>query len=358
MLSDTAAVLGEEVLMRNRLLALVVLWSLGPGVAMSGVAFGQTRASNTPTGSPTTATKAPALPRTSWGHPDLEGIWSTATITPFERPAEMANKLTLTEAEAAEFERQTLARTNRDRRDGGAEADVARAYNDFWWDSGTRVVPSRRTSLVIDPPDGRIPSFTAAAQKRVDDLAAWRKAHPADNPEDRNSWERCIARGVPTVMLPQPYNNNYQIFQTSDHVVILAEMIHDARIIPLDGRKHLPSHMRSWMGDSVGKWEGETLVVETTNFAHGFSYRGSSDQMRLVERFTRTAPHILVYQVTIDDPATFTRPWTVELPARRSLEPIYEYACHEANYGLVGILKGHRAEEKVAAEALAKKTPK
>ena len=163
---------------------------------------------------------------------------------------------------------------------------------------------------------------------------------------------------LPTAMLPQPYNNNYQIFQTSDHVVILNEMIHDARIIPLDGRAHAPSHMRSWMGDSVGKWEGDTLVVDTTNFNPQYSFRGSSEQMRLVERFTRTAQDVLMYQVTIDDPAAFTRPWTVELPARRSLEAIYEYACHEANYGLEGILRGHRAEERVAAEALAKKTPK
>jgi hypothetical protein len=150
-------------------------------------------------------------------------------------------------------------------------------------------------------------------------------------------------------MLPGPYNNNYQIFQTSDHVVILAEMIHDARIIPLDGRKHAPSHVRSFLGDSVGKWEGDTLVVETTNFTDRFSFRGSSPDMRLVERFTRTADDVLTYLVTIDDPKAFTRSWTVELPARRSTEAIYEYACHEGNYGLAGILQGHRAEEKAAA---------
>jgi hypothetical protein len=295
--------------------------------------------------------------RTPWGHPDLQGTWSTATITPFERPAELAGKEFLTAQEAAEFERLTLERTNRDRRDGGAAADVARAYNDFWWDSGTRIVPTRRTSLVIDPPDGRIPPLTADAQRQQDLLAQARKQRgPADNPEDRNLWERCITRGLPTVMLPQVYNNNYEILQTPDYVVIHTEMIHDARIIPLDGRTHAPDRVRFWMGDSVGHWEGDTLVVETTNFTNKTNYRGSGDNLRLVERFRRTAPDVLLYQVTIDDPSTFTRPWTVELPARPSEGRIYEYACHEGNYGLEGILRGHRAEEKRAALNAAKKS--
>jgi hypothetical protein len=293
------------------------------------------------------AVSAQTGPRTSWGHPDLQGIWSTATITPFERAPEFEGKEFFTEKEAADFERRTLERTNRDRRDGTAEADVARAYNDFWWDSGTKVVPTRRTSLVIDPADGRIPALTLEAQRRQDAIAEARKSRgPADHPEDRNLWERCITRGVPTVMLPQVYNNNYQIIQTRDHVVILAEMIHDARIIPIDGRPHLPSRIRQLMGDSIGRWEGDTLVVETTNFTDKTSYRGASENMRLVERFTRTAPDILLYRATIDDPATFTNPWTVELPAVPSDGEIYEYACHEANYGLEGILRGHRAQEK------------
>ena len=303
------------------------------------------------------AALAQAVPRTSWGHPDLQGTWSTATITPFERPAELAGKEFFTSVEAAEFERLTLERENRDRRDGTAEADVARAYNDFWWDRGTRVVPTRRTSLVVDPPDGRVPALTAEAQQRLAVAAELRKQRgPADHPEDRSLWERCIARGVPTVMLPQPYNNNYEIIQTSDHVVILAEMIHDARIIPIDGRPHLPPSIRQLLGDSIGRWEGDTLVVETTNFTNKTNYRGAGENLRLVERFTRTAASILTYRVTIDDPTTFTRPWTVELPAVRSDGPIYEYACHEANYGLEGILRGHRAEEQRAAATAAKKS--
>jgi hypothetical protein len=290
---------------------------------------------------------AQMVPRTSWGHPDLQGIWSAATITPFERPAELAGKEFLTKEEADAFERRTFETSNRDRRDGGADADVARAYNEFWWDRGSRVVPSRRTSLVIDPPDGKVPPLTAEGQQRLNAAAALRKMRgPADHPEDRNLWEQCITRGVPTVMLPQPYNNNYQIIQTRDHVIILAEMIHDARIVPIDGRPHLPSTIRQLMGDSIGHWEGDTLVVETTNFTNRTSYRGSGENLRLIERFTRTAPDVLTYRVTLDDPTTFTRPWTIELPAVPSDGEIYEYACHEGNYGLEGILRGHRAEEK------------
>ena len=295
------------------------------------------------------------VPRTSWGHPDFQGVWSTATITPLERPADLAGKAVFTEKEALEYERETLERTNRDRRDGGREADVARAYNDFWWDSGTRVVPTLRTALIIDPPDGRMPALTPEAQSRQAALAESRKRSPADNPEDRSLWERCITRGVPTSMLPQPYNNNYQIIQTRDHVVILAEMIHDARIVPLDRSTHAPKHLRFWLGDSIGRWEGDTLIVDTTNFTDKFNYRGTGGNLHLIERFTRTSDDILVYQVTIDDPTTFTRSWTIELPARRDQGQIYEYACHEANYGLEGILRGHRAEEKRATDEAIKK---
>jgi hypothetical protein len=274
-------------------------------------------------------------------------VWSTATITPLERPGELADKPFFTEEEVRAYEEDTRARTNRDRRDGGAAADVARAYNDVWWDSGTRVVPTRRTSLVIDPPDGRVPPVTAAAEQRQAAAASARAQRgQADNPEDRNLWERCITRGVPGVMLPQVYNNHYEIIQTRDHVVILAEMIHDARIIPIDGRPHLPDQLRFWMGDPIGRWEGDTLVVETTNFTDKTSYRGAGENLRLVEHFTRTAPDILTYQVTIHDPTTFTRPWTIELPVRAAEGKIYEYACHEGNYGLTNILRGFRYQER------------
>jgi hypothetical protein len=302
------------------------------------------------------AQSTPAVPRTPWGHPDLQGIWSSATITPFERPSEWAGKEFLTAEEAAAFEKRIRETTNMDRRDGaGTDADVARAYNDAWWDRGTRVVPNRRTSLVIDPPDGKVPPLTEEAQKRTQARTDARNARgPADNPEDRNLWERCITRGLPNVMLPGAYNNNYQIFQTPDYVVILAEMIHDARIVPLDGRGPAPQNVRLWMGDSVGRWEGDTLVVETTNFTDKTNYRGSGQTLHLIERFTRLSADVLDYRVTIDDPTTFTRPWTVALEATRTDGEIYEYACHEGNLGLEGILKGARAQEKMET---AKKTP-
>jgi hypothetical protein len=340
--------------------ALVMLFALALASVLPGdVASAQTQSAANTTTSAAPESKAWSVPRTAWGHPDLQGIWSSATITPFERPADLAGKEFFTEQEAAEYEKRTVERTNRDRRDGGADADVARAYNDFWWDSGTRVVPTRRTSLVIDPPDGRVPPMIPEAQKRQDARAEARKTRgTADYPEDRNLWERCITRGVPTVHLQNPYNNNYQVYQTPTHVVIVAEMIHDARIIPLDGRSHLPNQVRQWMGDPVGRWDGDTLVVETTNFTDKTNYRGTGENLRLVERFTRTAADVLSYQVTIHDLATYARSWTVELPARREVGDIYEYACHEANYGLEGILRGARAEERRATEEAAKKTPK
>lgn len=298
-----------------------------------------------------TAAVSKAAPRTPWGVPDLQGVWNYATITPLERPSELAGKQVLTEQEAAEFEKQTLERRNPDRRDGGADADVGRAYNQFWWDYGTKVVGTKRTSLIVDPPDGRIPALTAEARKKADARSAiLRRA--ATGPEDRNLWERCILgtnAGPP--MVPGPYNNNFQLFQTRDYVVIHNEMIHDARIIPLDGRPHLPANIRQWMGDSRGHWEGNTLVVDTTNFTGKTNFRGSGETLHLVERFTRVAPGTLLYEFGLDDPAAFTRPWSAALPMTRSDELIYEYACHEANYGMFNILNAARAEEKTAEQA-------
>jgi hypothetical protein len=251
----------------------------------------------------------------------------------------------LTEEEAAELEQQTLKTNNQDRRDGaGTDADVARAYNDFWWDRGTKVVSTRQTSLVVDPPDGRVPALTAEGQKR----ATARAARGYDSWEDRSLWERCITRGLP--MIPGPYNNNYQILQTPGYVVILHEMIHDARIIPLDGRPHIGQNVRQWFGDSRGRWEGDTLVVDTTNFTDKANYRGSTDGLHLIERFTRTAAGTVRYEFTIDDPTTFSKKWTVGIPMTSTDEQIYEYACHEGNYGMVNLLSGARVQEKAAGE--------
>jgi hypothetical protein len=294
------------------------------------------------------AAPAKAL-RTPDGQPDLQGIWAYATVTPLERPTELAGKEALTEKEAAEFEQTVVNRNNADRRDGGAEADVGRAYNNFWYDRGTKVIKTRRTSLIIDPPDGRVPALTPTAQKRADDRAAYLKLHPSDGPEDRRLSERCIIWGTAgPPMLPSAYNNNFQIVQTPGYVVIFNEMIHDLRTIPLDKRPHIAGDIREWMGDSRGHWEGNTLVVETTNFNDKVAFRGASQNMHLVEKFTRTDPDTLTYEFTVNDPESFTKPWTAQMTASRTDAALYEYACHEGNYGMDGILAGARADEKKA----------
>ncbi len=239
-----------------------------------------------------------------------------------------------------------------DRRDGGAHADVERAYNDFWWDRGTKVVRTLRTSLVIDPPSGRIPPLTAAATEKQAARQAANRGHEFDGPENRPLFERCLmlqGAGAPTT--PTAYNNNTQIVQTPGFVVIHNEMGHEARIIPLDGRPRLPQTIRQWKGDSRGQWEGETLVVVTTSFSEKNSFRGSGPNMRLTERFRRLDSDTLLYQFTVDDPETFTQPWTVEIPLTRTPGPIFEYACHEGNYGMRGVLSGARAEEKAIEES-------
>jgi hypothetical protein len=283
---------------------------------------------------------------TPWGDPDLQGLWTNATITPFERPAELSGKPVLSEQEAAEYEKRTNQARDADSRAGGTEADLGRAYNQFWYDRGTKVVADRRTSLVLDPPDGRVPSLTPEAQHRADARAAARKRSPADGPEDRSLAERCIlwpTAGPP--MLPSGYNNNYQILQTPGYVVILIEMIHDVRMIPLDGRPHAPQEVRQWMGDSRGRWDGNTLVVTTTNFTGQTNFRGSSEKLRLVERFTRSDADTINYEFTVEDPSSFTKPWTAMIPMTKTDGPIYEYACHEGNYGMTNLLSGARAEE-------------
>ena len=296
------------------------------------------------------ATKAWQAPRTADGQPDLQGVWSAATITPVERPQDLAGKAFFTPEEARAYEKDWRTRNNMDRRDGPTESDVGRAYNDFWWDRGTQVVRTLRTSLVIDPADGRIPALTPQASARQAERTAQRRASSAVNgPEDRPLAERCIlfgGGGVP--ITPTAYNNNYQIVQSRDSVAIVAEMIHDVRVIPLDGRAHVPSSVRLWKGDSIGHWEGDTLVVETTNFMPDTAFRGSSQYMRLVERFSRTAEDTLLYQYTVTDAESFAQPWTVEIPMWPAEGRIYEYACHEGNEGMVGILKAARAAEKVA----------
>ncbi len=293
---------------------------------------------------------ASAVPAPTSRAPDLAGIWSFATLTPLERNAEFAEKPTLTDEEALAYEKRTVERTDRDRRDTSSpEADLGGAYNEFWWERGstlTVVNGRKRTSLIVDPADGKIPALTRAGQQRADARAADRRDHGGDGPENRSLPERCLLFGAGPPMVPGPYNNYVQIFQFPDHVVILNEMIHDARIVPLDGRPHMAPAIRQWLGDSRGRYEGNTLVVDTTNFTDKTNFRGADEQLHLVERFTRAGSGALLYEFTIDNPTAFTKPWSAAIGMTKTDDRIFEYACHEANYAMTGILRGARAQER------------
>ena len=299
-------------------------------------------------------------PRTAWGQPDLQGVWTFRTITPLQRPRGLADKEFLSDEEAAKLEQAAIDRkirlANRPARrtevdpSGNVDRGVDGApgsFNNFWWERGTTVVPTRRTSLIVDPPNGRIPALTPEGQRRVDDRREARD-RPAASWEDRSAFERCVTRGLPR--LPGGYNQNLQIVQTPDHVVILYEMMREARVIPLDGRPHIAEGIRLWHGDSRGRWEHETLVVETTNISPKTHFRGSAGRLHLVERFKRIDADTIDYQVTIDDPTTFAETWTAAIPLRQMEDRIYEYACHEGNYSMVTILRGSRAQQKTAVE--------
>ena len=286
-------------------------------------------------------------PRTSWGAPDLQGVWDFRSLTPMERPDELADTETFTAEQAAEFAEETIRSRSRD----NDTSDRVVPYNDFWFDEGTSVT-TERTSLVIDPPDGRIPPLTQEAMDRQQALEEARAGVGGHEPTSGGFVEdlgpgglqvRCILgfnSGPP--MAPSAYNNNVQVFQTEDTVVLFNEMNHNARVVPLDGRDHLDAGIGQWTGDSRGHWEGDTLVVETTNFLRetNFMRGATTPNLTLVERLTRVDADTLRYDVTVDDPTVWTRPWTFSVPMRRNPEPVYEYACHEGNYGLYNILAG------------------
>jgi hypothetical protein len=302
-------------------------------------------------------TKPYVVPRTPWGEPDLQGTFSNRTITPFERPANVKGREFFTPEEVAALETRAAEQSGDEERSKGTRSDVERAYNDFWWDRGTKVT-TLRTSLVVDPPDGRVPPLTEDAKKRAADernrpfyRSAGVGGRGTDSWLDRSFFERCISRGMPGAMGPTAYNNNYRITQGPGVVAIQIEMLGGARIIPTDGRAHLSDSTRQLMGDSVGRWEGDTLVVETTNFTDKILYRGAAENLRLVERFTRLGPDEIEYRVTVTDPTTFTRPFTLAIPFVDIGEEMFEYACHEGNYGMEGILSGAREEERSAQEA-------
>jgi hypothetical protein len=328
----------------------------------------------------------PGVMKTPWGHPDLQGLWNVATMTPLERPDNVKGKLTLTDAESRAIEQAAAA--NRERRlrpsnanrdappvggDGstGAAGNVG-GYNTFWIDNGdsnNRVDGQIRTSIIVDPPDGRVPPTLPAAMKR--NAARLRATPTSDAPENvvtrapgayddieqRPLAERCIlafgsSSGPP--MMPVLYNNLKQIIQTKEYVTILNEMVHDARIIPFRSQ-HAPAHIKKWFGDSIARWEGDTLVVETTNFTDKTRFRGSSENLKITERFTRVDAKTLLYRFTVEDPATWARPWSGEYswPIAEADDRLYEYACHEHNYAMGDIMRGERLLE---AEAAAAKT--
>lgn len=312
--------------------------------------------------------------RLPWGDPDLQGIWDYRTITPLQRPGDQAGKEFLTEEEAASLEQEILDRNARlltrasevtsasdqvDRREDGTPG----FYNNFWLDRGTTAVGTRRTSLVVDPPDGRLPQLTPEAQRGADSAEAQRVAEvrrgarPAQSWTDLDAGDRCIqhAKAGPPISVGG-YNNNVQLFQAPGYVALLNEQNHDVRIIPLDGRPHVESQISQWMGDSRGRWEGETLVVETIQFNGKHDQIGrpllsTGENLSLVERFTRTDLDTLLYEFTVTDPTIWVSPWTAELPMKRNPDLIYEFACHEGNYGLYNIMAGSRMEELAAAEA-------
>jgi len=287
--------------------------------------------------------------RTPDGQPDISGIWTNSVTTPLERPAALAGKEFFTADELKENEKKALETSSAEAIAGTA---VHYDFSQFGLDPAQQTrATTQRTSLIFDPPDGKIPQMTADGKQRQADRAARNRGHQFDGVKNRPLGERCIIlpqTGPP--MLTGAYNNNIEIFQTPGYVVIESEMIHDARIIPLDGSPHMPSDVTQWMGDPRGHWEGNTLVVDSTNFNDQTNFRGASRNLHVVERFTRTTPDTIMYRFTVDDPSTWAQPWSAEMPMTATAGPLYEFACHEANYGLVNTLKGARAKEKEQKE--------
>ena len=332
---------------RLRLLAVPVMVLVTLALAATSVA-GQTTPSDT-------ARRHADVPQTSWGDPDLQGIWSSSGATPMERPNEYQGRETLSDEEVALIRSETAAR---DEQLGLAAARRTEtggnvgAYNNLWMERGAR---TDRTSMLVDPPDGRFPPLTSAGE-----LARTSQPRGYDSWEDRHIWERCVTRGgMPNAMFPRSYNNNMQIFQAPGYVVMLLEQVHEVRIVPLDDRPTLPGNIGQWNGDSRGHWDGDSLVVVTTNLDHRVSAlqpwsvfnsrSGSGEGLTLVERFTRVDADTLEYEVQVNDSQMYTRPWTVAFPFARSSDVMFEYACHEGNVGMEGMLAGGRAEEAAVA---------
>ena len=330
---------------------LIVLGPGGTGSAGASTGSAEARAGAQPANEP-----GYRAPRTPDGQPDISGIWTNDTLTPLERPPELGDKAFYTAEEAAAVERQGTGARDRDNAPGRQQTSVGgsldRGYNFFWFDPRDHIVPTRRTSMVADPPSGRVPTRPAAEER-----AAWLVANRSDSYENMSPYSRCITRGVPGSMLPNSYNTGNHIFQVPGYVIIVYEMVREPRVIPLDGRPHVDPRIRQWMGDARGRWDGETLVVETTRFTekawitpnqnagrmHGVPV---SRSLKLVERFTRVAEDALDWQVRVEDPEVYTEPWTLELPLERDMSyTLYEYACHEGNRAVSNILGNARHAE-------------
>ena len=302
------------------------------------MALVSTAASAQPRGREADTRSGWTVPRTAWGAPDLRGVWDYRTMTPLQRPREFAGKTVMTDAEAAAYQARTLKEQ--------ADYDRSPSVHAKWWlDYGKELTADKRTSLIVDPPDGRIPPRTDAARGRSAARAERRRQHPADAAEYRSLGERCLTFGTPR--LSGAYNNNYLLLQTPDYVVIHSEMIHDTRFVPLDGRSALSLAMPQLHGEARGWWDGDTLVVASANYSPKGAFQGATDGLRLVERFTRVGPDTIDYEIMVDDPATWTSTWTTMFPMTKAEQPMFEYACHEGNYGLENILGNARAEERV-----------
>jgi hypothetical protein len=340
----------------------LVLFVCFVGLPVGSAVPAEVAGGQTPKPASTKAAGGKATPRTPWGDPDLQGTWTNTTTTPMERPADLSGKQELTRQERAARDAAAAAAASQSRAPRPGDTG---AYNSFWVEAGKS---SAQTSLIVDPPDGKFPAATREAQKRADEIEARRRVPPSSW-EDLNAYDRCITRGLPGAMMPGFYNHNYQILQAPGYVAILVEMIHEARIIPLDGRPYLSGGLQQWMGDSRGHWEGDTLVVETRNFNDKINevtpnfmrlpngdpieprYYASfgSPGMAVVERFTRLDANAIDYRFTVTDPKMFARPWTASTPMTKIEGPVYEYACHEGNYAMANMLRIARAEDEAEA---------
>jgi hypothetical protein len=342
--------------MNHRFLALLGAMTLATGLALPAAAQAPKAAAPAAPAAKTAAAKTYTVAKTPDGQPDLQGYWTNNSYTPLERPKGVTKDFyTMPELKEAE---KKAAEREEEQTTPGTVADVHYDFTQFGLDrSQTRLTDNLRTSVIVEPANGTLPPVTSEGQKRAADRAAERRKQGAQYDKVQNIvlGSRCVYQNAGPPMMPPGYNPAYEIVQNKDYVMILIEMLHEVRVIPLDGRPHAPSTVRSWLGDSRGHWEGDTLVVETTNFNDEVAFRGASENMKVTERFTRTSDDSIKYEFTVNDPSTWEVPWKGQMPFVKINGPIFEHACHEGNYGIANTLAGVRLQEKRDAEAAAKK---